>query len=161
MATLLNKVLNFVGWESEEDEEIVFEEEETESFQDKFYPMQLQQGISKKQSSNKIVNIHSNSQVKVVITQPESIEEARSICDHLRDKKPVVVNLEDLNKEAAQRIIDFLSGSVYAVDGCMQRISAGIFLAAPNNVDVMGGNREGAAEDLKNKTVFPRLKNTL
>lgn len=152
MARFLNKMLNFVGWETEEDEEIL--EEESAVNGDKFMPMQFLSSGSKKQQSNKVVNLHSSSQLKVVITQPENIEDARDICDHLRDKKPVVINLEEISKEAAQRIIDFLSGSVYALDGGISKVSSGIFLIAPNNVDVMGGFND----ELKNKPNFPWLK---
>lgn len=149
MAKLLNKMLNFVGWEEEEEEIEVIEEAKEEVQQPNFFSS----GLKGKQS-NKVVNIHSASQFKVVIMQPENIDDAQDICDHLKNKKPVVINLEDVEKEAAQRIVDFLSGSVYALDGNIQKVSAGIFLVAPNNVDIMGDFKDA----LKNKTVFPWVK---
>mgnify|MGYP000542223238 CR=1 FL=1 len=153
MAKLLNKMLNLVGWETveeEEDEEEVQEEQNEEKYQ----PQYLQTFTKKSQSSSKVVNIHSNSQFKVVIMQPESFDDAREVCDHLKSKKPVVVNLESLTKETAQRVVDFLSGSVYALDGDIQKVSAGIFLIAPNNVDIMGNFKD----ELKSKGVFPWVK---
>lgn len=149
MAKLLNKMLNFVGWE-EEEEEVLEEQEEIkeEPAQPNFF------SSNSKGKQNKVVNIHSASQFKVVIMQPENIDDAQDICDHLKNKKPVVINLEDVEKEAAQRIVDFLSGSVYALDGNIQKVSAGIFLVAPNNVDIMGDFKDA----LKNKTVFPWVK---
>lgn len=150
MAKLLNKMLNFVGWEEEEEEEIVEVEEIKEEVQQ---PNFFSSGLKGKQQ-NKVVNIHSSSQFKVVIMQPENIDDAQDICDHLKNKKPVVVNLEEVEKENAQRIVDFLSGSVYALDGNIQKVSAGIFLVAPNNVDIMGDFKDA----LKNKTVFPWVK---
>lgn len=150
MSGLINKMLNFVGWESEEEEtseELEMEREEQ--------PQQAQflHSISRKQQ-NKVVNIHSASQFKVVIMQPETFEDSRDVCDHLKNKKPVVVNLEEVQKETAQRIVDFLSGSVYALDGEIQKVSAGIFLIAPSNVDIMSEFKE----EFKNKGVFPWVK---
>lgn len=158
MAKLLNKMLNLVGWEAEEEEE---NEEITDELQDdikeeSYQQPKYQQSFSKKSQQNKVVNIHANNQFKVVIMQPETFDDARDICDHLKSKKPVVVNLESISKETAQRIVDFLSGAVYGLDGDIQKVSAGIFLVAPNNVDVMGA---AFKDEMKNKTAsFPWVK---
>lgn len=151
MPKLLNKMLNFVGWESEEDEEL--EEEQELDREEVRQAPQFSYNTSKKQQ-NKVVNIHSNNQFKVVIMQPENFDDARDICDHLKNKKPVVVNLEEISKETAQRVVDFLSGSVYGLDGDIQKISAGIFLIAPNNVDIMSEFKD----ELKNKGSFPWMR---
>ena len=108
----------------------------------------------KKKQQNKVVNMHSSSQLKVVIMQPENFDDAQSICDHLKTKRPVVINLEKVEKQIAQRIIDFLSGSVYALDGNIQKVANGIFLIAPCNVDIMGDIKD----ELRNKGVFPWAK---
>jgi cell division inhibitor SepF len=150
MAKLFNKVLNFVGWEAEEDEEVFDEQEEVKDTIQQ--PQFLQSNLKKQQS--KVVNIHTPSQFKVVVMQPENFEDAKDICDHLKNKKPIVVNLEGLEKESAQRVVDFLSGSVYALDGTIQKVSAGIFVIAPNNVDIMGDFKD----ELRNKGVFPWAK---
>ena len=57
--------------------------------------------------------------------------------DILKSRKPIVVNLESVEKNVARRIIDFLSGAVYALDGDIQKVSNGIFIIAPNNVNIM------------------------
>jgi cell division inhibitor SepF len=147
-------MLNFVGWESEEEEEeeeeiIQEQEEEKEEIHKNQF---LKTNPSK--SQGKVVNIHSASQLKVVIMQPENFDDAQDICDHLKNKKPVVINLEDIEKDTAQRIVDFLSGSIYALDGSIQKVSSGIFVIAPNNVDIMSDFKE----ELKNKGVFPWIK---
>ena len=158
MAKLLNKMLNLVGWEAEEYEEV---EEVTDDLHDdireeSFQQPKYLQSFSKKSQQSKVVNIHSNNQFKVVIMQPETFDDARDICDHLKNKKPVIVNLETISKETAQRVVDFLSGSVYALDGDIQKVSAGIFLVAPNNVDVMGAVFK---DDIRNKAAaFPWVK---
>lgn len=151
MASLINKMLNFVGWESEEEKEEVVDVEDT-SKEEVLQPQFLQP--SQKRQQGKVVNIHSASQFKVVIIQPESFDDAQDICEHLKSKKPVVINLENMDKDNAQRVIDFLSGSVYALDGSIQKVSNGIFIIAPNNVDLMGDFKD----ELRNKGVFSWAK---
>ena len=152
MSSLVNKVLNFVGWETEDEEE--FEEiEEQEEVKDEIERPQFMQSLNRK-TQNKIVNIHSTSQFKVVVLQPEKFEDAKDVCDHLKNKKPIVVNLSSVQKELAQRIVDFLSGSVYGLDGNIQKVSNDIFIVAPHNVDIMSHVKE----DIVSKTTFPWCK---
>ncbi len=154
MAKIFNKMLNFVGWDAEEEEEqeeLLDRDSEREEEQK---PQFMQTPLRKQQQQNKVVNIHSQAQIKMVIMQPENMDDAQDICDHLKVKKPVIINLEELDKDTAQRIIDFLSGSIYALEGNIQKVSAGIFLIAPNNVDIMGDFKE----ELRNKGVFPWAK---
>lgn len=99
---------------------------------------------------NKVVNIHATTQLKVVVMQPESFEDARGIADHLKTKKPVIINLEGLDTDVARRVVDFLSGAVYGLDGNIQKVAAGIFLIAPYNVSIMGDFKD----ELKNKGLF-------
>jgi cell division inhibitor SepF len=152
MSKLFNKVLNFVGWETDEEEEDVMERED--EVKEEIEKPQFMHNINKKPSTNKVVNIHSSAQFKVVIVQPESFNDAQDICDHLKSKKPIVINLEGLEKDLAQRIIDFLSGSVYALDGSIQKVSNEIFIVAPYNVDIMGDFKG----EIANKTAFPWAK---
>lgn len=151
MAEFLNKMLNFVGWEVEEDELVEEAEVTTEEIEK---PQFLHSGVKSRKQNNKIVNIHSANQFKVVIIQPEDFEDAQCICDHLKNKKPIIVNLEEIEKESAQRIIDFLSGAVYSLDGNIQKVAHSIFIIAPNNVDIMGNFKD----ELVNKGVFPWIK---
>ncbi len=76
-------------------------------------------------------------QMKLVIMQPVSFEEARDIANHLKERKPIVINLENVDNPTSRRIVDFLSGAVYALDGSIKKVSNGIFLIAPYNVGVM------------------------
>ncbi len=99
----------------------------------------------------KIVNIHTTTQLKVVVVQPVAFEDSKEIADHLKTKKPIVVNLENLDREVAKRIIDFLSGAVYSLDGNIQKISNGIFLIVPYNMGIMGDFKD----ELRNKVAFP------
>lgn len=148
--SIVNKMLNLIGFETSDndyEEELiensefsnssVFEEDETETFDGG--------------KRNKVVKIHTTAQLKLVVMQPESFEDAREIANHLKNKKPVVINLEAVERNAAQRIVDFLSGAVYALDGNIQKVANGIFLIAPYNVGIMGDFKD----ELRNKGIFP------
>ncbi|HOM01390.1 MAG TPA: cell division protein SepF [Acetivibrio sp.] len=154
MSTILNKVLNFVGWETEDEEEDVETVDESEDLEEELKKPQFIQPISSRKTQNKVVNIHSASQFKVIVMQPESFNDAKDVCDHLKSKKPVVVNLGSVQKEVAQRIVDFLSGAIYALDGNIQKVSSDIFIVAPHNVDIMGDFKG----EITGKAVFPWSK---
>lgn len=99
---------------------------------------------------SKVVNINTTAQLKVVVVQPLSYNDASEIAEHLKSKKPVVVNLEKLDKATASRIFDFLSGAVFALDGNMQKVSNGILLVVPNTMGIMGD----FSDDLKTQGLF-------
>ena len=106
--------------------------------------------------NTKVVNMPQVQQIKMVISQPTSFEQSESICDLLKEKKSVIVNLEYVNKDIARRIIDVISGAVHALDGHMQKVSNSIFLIAPYNYDI---TNEMAREEIKNKLSVSWLKN--
>ena len=88
--------------------------------------------------NNKVVNIHATTQLQVVLAKPERFENAAEIADHLREKRTVVLNLEQTNKDIARRLIDFLSGVAYAQDGKIKKVAVNTFLITPYNVDLLG-----------------------
>ena len=94
--------------------------------------------------------------VKMVITQPTSFEQSEEICNYLKERKSVIVNLEYVNKDVARRIVDFISGSVHALDGHIQKVSNAIFLVAPVNYDISSNL---AREEIKSKLSVSWLKN--
>lgn len=80
--------------------------------------------------------------MKMIVYHPVSYEDTQAIIDNLKNRKPVIVNMEELEVDCAQRILDFLSGAVYALNGTMCKISRGIFVVAPNNYDVVGNGED-------------------
>jgi len=106
--------------------------------------------------SSKIVNMPAPQQVRMVITQPTSFEQSEEICNYLKERKSVIVNLEYVNKDVARRIVDFISGSVHALDGHIQKVSNAIFLVAPVNYEIAS---ELAREEIKNKLSVSWLRN--
>ena len=106
--------------------------------------------------SNKVVNMPQTQQVKMVICQPTTFEQSESICNLLKEKKSIIVNLEYVNKDIARRIVDVVSGAVHALDGHIKKISNSIFLVAPYNYDI---ENEMAREEIKNKLSVSWLRN--
>ena len=102
------------------------------------------------QKKNKVVNIHSTTQRKVVLVKPESFEDASTIADHLNNKRTVVLNLESTNKEVSRRLVDFLSGVAYANNGQIKRVANSTFIITPYNVDIMGD----LLDELENNGAF-------
>lgn len=88
--------------------------------------------------SNKVVNIHTTTQLQVVLVKPERFENASEIADHLREKRTVVLNLESTNKEIARRLLDFLSGVAYANEGKIKKVAISTYIITPYNVDLLG-----------------------
>ena len=105
---------------------------------------------------SKILTMPQNQSVKMVISQPTTFEQSEEICSFLKEKKSVIVNLEYVNKDVARRIVDFISGGVYALNGHIQKISNSIFLIAPVNYEI---TNEMAREEIKNKLSVSWLKN--
>lgn len=79
-----------------------------------------------------------NSNNKMILLEPRAYSESQQIADHLKNRNSVVVNLKRVTSDQAKRIIDFLSGCIYAIGGTMQKIGIGIYLCTPKNVNVQG-----------------------
>ncbi len=137
MSNFMTKMLNFVGFDTEDGYEEDYYMEEKEDVKADFDD--AWDRLSARRSS-RVVKLHDTptQQMRVVVIQPEDFEEARDITNHLKERRPIIVNLESVEKEVARRIVDFLSGAVYALDGDIQKIANGIFLVAPHNVGIQG-----------------------
>ena len=88
--------------------------------------------------NNKVVNIHTTTQLQVVLVSPTRFENASEIADHLRDKRTVVLNLEQTDKNIARRLIDFLSGVAYANEGTIKKVALSTYIITPYNVEILG-----------------------
>lgn len=87
---------------------------------------------------------------KMILLEPRAYSESQQIADHLKNRNSVVVNLKRVTSDQAKRIIDFLSGVIYAIGGSMQKIGVGIYLVAPKNVNVQGKITDDAEKTSKN-----------
>jgi FtsZ-interacting cell division protein YlmF len=96
----------------------------------------------------------SSDSVRMVVFQPQTYEDTQTIIDNLKTRKPVIVNLENLNVDVAQRVLDFISGAIYALDGSVRKVSKGIFLLAPKGVDISGNFTSALPGSIKGKNYF-------
>ena len=132
---IMNKVWDLFGMDTaeEKEDENVYNMDDEYNQEDEEVEEKRVWG---KRNNNKIVSMPQMQQVKMVISQPTSFEQSENICDLLKEKKSVIVNLEYVNKDVARRIVDVISGAVHALDGHIQKISNSIFLIAPYNYDL-------------------------
>ena len=82
---------------------------------------------------------------KMMLLEPRAYSESQQIADYLKARSAVVVNLKRVTPDQAKRIVDFLSGTIYAIGGDLQKLGGGIFLCTPNNVNVEGEISDDAA----------------
>lgn len=83
-------------------------------------------------------NVNTDSGAKMILLEPRAFSESQQIADHLKKRNTVVINLRRVTSDQAKRIIDFVSGAVYALKGHIEKIGSGIFLCTPNNVNIQG-----------------------
>lgn len=134
---VMDKLLNLMGFGDDDVEDDLDEPEE-------------------KERKGKLVALHNRESVKLKVIKPLKFEEAQKIADDLKNRKAVVINLEEADLDLAVRIIDFVGGTTYAIEGSMQKIGKGIFLVVPSNIDIDGSLSEfNELEKSKDKEIFP------
>ena len=162
--SLIDKVCGKMGLLDPEDN-MDFEEEEVarktepkrESYED-----DMDFGKEKEDTSRNVVDFQSaasarenttNIKMKVVVIEPQTFDDAQQVANNLREKKPVVINFEKTEAEDAKRIIDFISGTTYALNGEIKKVGHNVFLCAPSNVNV-----SYTEEERRVSTEMPWLK---
>lgn len=128
----LNKLMGFLGLEDEYDDMDELENEE-ELIEDE---AEVNPPVASGKKQNKVVNIHTAASAKVVIIKPTIFEDATDICDDLKNRKIIVVNTTGLDPKIAQRLLDFMGGASYALNGELQEIEKGVYILSPSNVEV-------------------------
>lgn len=157
---IMNKVWNFLGVDAGVEEEP--NDNENENVYTYSYDKETEQDEEPEEKSffgrksSKVVSMPTPQQVRMVITQPTCFEQSEEICNYLKEKKSVIVNLEYVNKDVARRIVDFISGAVHALDGHIQKVSNAIFLIAPVNYEIAS---DLAREEIKSKLSVSWLRN--
>lgn len=131
MGNMFGKFKEIIGLGEYEDEFDDLEENEIEEeVQEDMEP------IISKQKGNKVVNIHTASTAKVMVTKPANYDDAREIADAIKARKIVLVNATTLETKVAQRLVDFISGSCYVLGATLQEIEQRVYLLSPSNVEV-------------------------
>ena len=90
---------------------------------------------------------------KMILVEPRAYSESQQIADYLKNRNTVVVNLKRVTSDQAKRLIDFLTGTIYAIGGDLQKLGNGIYLCTPNNVNIQGKISDGEEKE-KTKTKF-------
>ena len=160
-AAIINKFMDMMGigghdsenYEDPEDynvENDIYDEEEEEQDEENgsrrqpsyktrksFSDIERESQYSPRNMQTKVIPMSNNmSSSKMVITQPTCYDEVEGIGDYLKGKKSIIINLENVSKEDARRILDFLSGATFMVEGTIQRVSNLIYLITPKNVEI-------------------------
>jgi cell division inhibitor SepF len=139
--SVMNRFLNYLGLQEEE----VVEKEISAASEDQ--ELETSAFDSRRHSNkNNVVSIHSQKSAKVVLIEPRTYDEAQDISDQLKSRKSVIVNLQRVRRDQAIRIVDFLSGTVYALGGHISKIGSDIFLCTPESVEVSGTITEMMSE---------------
>ena len=139
-ATFMERFLRFIGFEEIPVEENIYVQPE----------MELVKGRKK----GKVISLHNQTRMRVVVVEPISFKDAKRVVDHLKGRQPVVLNLEGIEEELCQRIIDFVSGATFATDGGVQKVGEGIFLFTPNNIDIAKEEGKHTLDEVR----FPWVK---
>lgn len=130
---LLNKMAGILGLEDDLDEELEEVDEELEGMDEQ----EVEPIISSSSKRNgKVVSIHTAVSAKIKIIKPASYEEAADICDELKNRKIIIVNTSGLETKIAQRLLDFMGGASYALNGNLEEVEKSVYILAPSNVEV-------------------------
>ncbi len=124
--------------EEVEEEEDMYDEPPRRSFASRYASQESSSKVTPMRSVRRNSGNQADNTMKVCVIRPVSVEDAREITETLIANRTVILNLEGLDLEIAQRIIDFTSGSCYAISGNLQKISTFIFVVTPANVDISG-----------------------
>jgi len=141
-----SKVKNLVGIEEVEEDDVLEEEpvketpkkEERPAFEARTFTPRKESRDESPAADNRGTGAvgRLTKQLNMIVIEPKSFDECPRLVDSLKGKKPVIINLEKVESETARKIFDFLSGATYALSGNVQKVSANIFLFAPENVDI-------------------------
>lgn len=137
---VMNRIMNLIGLQEEEEiierEQVVDQHDEPET-----------NPFEARRNKGNVVSIHSQKNMRVIMSEPRNYEDTQDIADHLRSRRSVVVNLHKARQDQAVRIVDFLSGTVYALNGTITKVGPNIFLCTPDNVDILGAITDSAEAD--------------
>jgi len=156
MAGLLNKFMDFIGIEETEMDDEMYGDEyyegESQAQTDNVLNManrsKRQRTAASAASGSNVVSLPTAASMKMIVYHPISYEDTQNIIDNLKSRKPVIVNMEELEIDCAQRILDFMAGAIYALNGSIYKISRGIFVVAPTNYDIIGNDESSDYTDV-------------
>ena len=146
MANVMHKFMEFIGVEENDadvEQEMLDDEELYET------PRHAEKRKERVKATapvnSNVVSLPQTTQTKMIVYRPVSYEDTQNIIDNLKSRKPIIVNMENIDVEVAQRILDFMSGACYAINGTVYKVSSRIFAVVPTNYDIIG-NSDGTRD---------------
>ncbi|MBR5502392.1 MAG: cell division protein SepF [Oscillospiraceae bacterium] len=146
---MIDKIKEFFGFGEEIADEVTDDYADFEE-QEEAPQRHIRRAEPAVKKDDKIVNINATTQLEVVLVKPEAYADGSIVADHLMNRRTVVLNLESTNKEVSRRLLDFISGVAYAINGQIKRIANSTFIVTPYNVGVMGD----ILDELENSGVY-------
>lgn len=148
--SVINKFMNYFGLQEEEEiveREKVVPNDEQEVETNPFEQRKQSKAQHFSNVGGNVVSLHTQKNTRMVLCEPKSYDEAQGIADEIRNHRSVVVNLQRVECDLGLRIVDFLSGTVYALSGSISKLGPNIYLCAPENVEVQGSISELTLEN--------------
>lgn len=135
---VFDKFKDLVGIEEYDEEDITEDEIRAASLKMERQKVEPRGSFQARSERDKIVRMQQggSSEMKLVVIEPEGFEDCPKLVDSLKERRPVIINLERLDSDTARKIFDFLSGATYALNGNVQKVANNIFVFAPANVDI-------------------------
>lgn len=130
-------LMGFYNEEEEDDDFVEVKKKDKEPAKPALNPY-----LKESPRDSNVVEYKQKPQMKLIVNEPSTFEDCSKIADNLKNRKPVIINLEKLETETAKRIFDFVSGATYALDGSVQKVANNIFVFAPDNVDISSNIEE-------------------
>lgn len=137
---LWRRTLDFFGFDSDEEEDL--REEQADQFD---------QAVVPNRRPRQVVDLSKRQQLRVVVIQPRSFDDVPSVVEHIKAKRPIILNLDVCEQKSRQRVLDFMSGATYGSGGRMQKVSEWIFLSAPSSVQIDNVTGEVYEEEVPGK----------
>jgi cell division inhibitor SepF len=134
------RTLDFFGFDSDEEEEM--REEQID---------QYDQAVVPNRRPQQVVDLSKRQQLRVVVIQPRSFDDVPNVVEHIKAKRPIILNLDVCEQKSRQRVLDFMSGATYGSGGRMQKVSEWIFLSAPASVQIDNVTGEVYEEEVPGK----------
>jgi len=147
--SVFGKFMNYFGLQEEEEiveRERIPAQDEQEVETNPFEQRKQSRNTHLTSVGGNVVSLHTQKNTRMVLSEPKSYDEAQQIADEIRNRRSVVVNLQRVRSDLGLRIVDFLSGTVYALNGSISKLGPNIYLCAPESVEVHGSITELTTE---------------
>lgn len=132
---VFKRMMNYLGLQEEEEYVERQDQANHHQFEEEAEPNVFE---SKVKNKNNVVSIHSQKNTRVMLFEPRTFEDAQELADHLRSRRAIIINMQRLRSDIMIRIVDFLSGTVYALNGSISKLGPCIYICTPDSMEIHG-----------------------